>query len=115
MNQKTPTVLLKEFAADFAGSKLDAAQVLFDNPDHKAIPKESTLIAGIAAAARGSATCADIYTERALEAGATEAGVSEIVQVTRYMRMAADDSVGSAFEILSTDANRQELSRRSRP
>ena len=102
MTQKTPMDLLREFAPAFAANQMEARRLLFESSEHQAVPNKYKLLAGIAvAAALGSVTCTDMWTQMALKAGASKEEVAEIIQVARYMKMATvNDTVSSTFRIL---------------
>jgi len=102
MSTKTPMDLLKEIAPEFAANQMEAKRLLFEDPKYQSVPSKYKLLAGIAvAAALGSATCTEMWTKLALQAGATPTEISEVIQVARYMKMATvNDTVSSTYQIL---------------
>jgi len=111
MDQPSPTPmdLLKQTAPEFAQNQLDQRGLLFESSKYQAVPLKYKLIAGIAvAAALGSVTCTEMWTQMALQKGVTPTEIGEAILVVRYMKMATvNDTASSSMAMILTQAKEQ--------
>lgn len=103
--KKSPMELLKMFAPEFAHHQMEEKALLFDNDKYQAVPKKYKLLAGIAAAAvLNSDTCTQMWVKQAKAAGISNAEITEVIMVARYMKQAVvNDTVSNTLQILSRE------------
>jgi len=94
---------LKNFAPDFAKNQMDEKALLFESPDYQNVPNKYKLLVGIAvAAALGSDTCTQMWTNMAKQNGVSNAEIIEVIMVARYMKQATvNDTVANTLKIIS--------------
>ncbi len=103
MSNISPMELLKNFAPDFAKNQMDEKALLFESPDYQNVPNKYKLLVGIAvAAALGSDTCTQMWTNMAKQNGVSNAEIIEVIMVARYMKQATvNDTVANTLKIIS--------------
>ncbi len=101
MNQ-TPMELLKKFAPDFAENQMQEKALIFENEKYQIVPNKYKILIGIGvAAALGSDTCTQMWTNMAKQNGVSKEEIVEALQVTRYMKQATvNDTIANSLRLL---------------
>ncbi|PIP77859.1 MAG: carboxymuconolactone decarboxylase [Ignavibacteria bacterium CG22_combo_CG10-13_8_21_14_all_37_15] len=102
MNNKTPMELLKLFAPEFAQNQMDEKFLIFENEKYQKVPNKYKMLVGIGvAAALGSDTCTQMWTNMAKQNGVSIEEVVEAMQVARYMKQATvNDTIANSLKLL---------------
>ena len=100
--EKTPMELLKQFAPEFAKNQLDEKSLIFENEKYQKVPNKYKMLVGIGvAAALGSDTCTQMWTDMAKQSGITSEEIVEAMQVARYMKQATvNDTIANSLSLL---------------
>jgi alkylhydroperoxidase/carboxymuconolactone decarboxylase family protein YurZ len=99
---KSPMELLKQFAPEFGQNQMQEKALIFDNEKYQKVPSKYKMLVGIGvAAALGSDTCTQMWTNMAKQNGATTEEIIEAMQVARYMKQATvNDTIANSLRIL---------------
>jgi len=99
---KTPMELLKHFAAEFADNQMQGKALMFENEKYQKVPNKYKMLVGIGvAAALGSDTCTQMWTNMAKQNGVANEEIVEAINVARYMKQATvNDTVSNSLKIL---------------
>ncbi|NCS87825.1 MAG: hypothetical protein AUK34_03615 [Ignavibacteria bacterium CG2_30_36_16] len=99
---KTPMELLKHFAPEFAQSQMEEKSLIFENSTYQKVPNKYKMLIGIGvAAALGSDTCTQMWTNMAKQNNITNEEIVEAMQVARYMKQATvNDTIANSLRIL---------------
>jgi alkylhydroperoxidase/carboxymuconolactone decarboxylase family protein YurZ len=102
MNNKSPMELLKQFAPEFAKNQMDEKALLFENEKFQKVPNKFKMLIGIGvAAALGSDTCTQMWTNMAKQNGVTNEEIVEAMNVARYMKQATvNDTIANSLRII---------------
>ncbi len=99
---KSPMELLKHFAPEFAENQMQEKSLIFDNAKYQNVPKKYKMLIGIGvAAALGSDTCTQMWTNMAKQSGITNEEIVEAMQVARYMKQATvNDTIANSLNLI---------------
>jgi len=102
MNNKSPMELLKQFAPEFAQNQMQEKSLIFENEKYQKVPNKYKMLIGIGvAAALGSDTCTQMWTNMAKQNGVTIEEIVEAMNVARYMKQATvNDTIANSLKIL---------------
>ncbi len=102
-SKKSPMELLKQFAPEFAKNQMDEKSLLFENEKYQKIPAKYKMLAGIGiAAALGSDTCTQMWTNMVKQSGVSNEEIVEAMQIARYMKQATvNDTIANSLAMLN--------------
>jgi len=102
MNNKSPMELLKQFAPEFAENQMQEKSLIFENKNYQKVPNKYKMLVGIGvAAALGSDTCTQMWTNMAKQNGVAIEEIVEAMNVARYMKQATvNDTIANSLKIL---------------
>ena len=102
MNNKTSMELLKHFAPEFAENQMQEKSLIFESEKYQKVPNKYKMLIGIGvAAALGSDTCTQMWTNMAKQNGVTNEEIVEAINVARYMKQATvNDTIPNSLRIL---------------
>ena len=102
MNNKSPMELLKQFAPEFAENQMQEKSLIFENKNYQKVPNKYKMLVGIGvAAALGSDTCTQMWTNMAKQNGVAIEEIVEAMNVARYMKQATEnDTIANSLKIL---------------
>lgn len=103
--KKSPMELLKQFAPEFAKNQMDEKALLFENEKYQKVPNKYKMLVGIGvAAALGSDTCTQMWTNMAKQSGVTNEEIVEAMQIARYMKQATvNDTIANSLAMLNPE------------
>jgi alkylhydroperoxidase/carboxymuconolactone decarboxylase family protein YurZ len=102
MNNKSPMELLKQFAPEFTQNQMQEKALIFENEKYQKVPNKYKMLIGIGvAAALGSDTCTQMWTNMAKQNGVSIEEIVEAMNVARYMKQATvNDTIANSLKIL---------------
>lgn len=99
---KSPMELLKQFAPEFAQNQMQEKALILENEKYQKVPNKYKMLIGIGvAAALGSDTCTQMWTNMAKQNGVSNEEIVEAMQVARYMKQATvNDTIANSLKLL---------------